>query len=170
MILKNILYFLLIQYNLSIKPEYFCILTDNIENEVRCKTEQCGNNLCSIDYKSCEYLNNWFTIVHKYINEMKKLKIIDQFLEKIKECQPNQYIILKQQICSIEAICSIEKKFKLSQLFKPFRFTTNKSCNCTGHQNKFKCGNNYCTDSKNTCTKLIKSLNDSTFIKHVNKC
>ena len=100
---------------------------------------------------------------------MKKLKIIDQFLEKIKECQPNQYITLKQQICSIEAICSIEKKFELSQLFKPFRFTTNKTCICTG-QNKFKCGNNYCTDNKNTCTKLIKSLNDSTFIKHVNKC
>jgi hypothetical protein len=169
MILKNILYFLLIQYNLSIKPEFFCILTENIENEVRCKAEQCGNNLCSIDYKSCENLNNWFTIVNKYIKELKNLKLIDQFLEKINECQPNEYISLKKQICSIEAICSIEKKFELSQLYKPFKFKTNKSCNCTG-QNKIKCGNNYCTDNKYTCAKVINSLNDSTFMKHINKC
>jgi len=144
----------------SIKPNDFCLLKLEIHEQVVCKKQQCGFDLCSDDEETCKKLNEWYTIVGNYMDPKKYI----QYFEDIKECKPNEYIKLKGSVCSIKNVCKFYEQFKRrNQLLK------HDQCICSGNLS-FKCAKNYCTDNRHTCSKVILFLNDSTYLKHINKC
>jgi hypothetical protein len=156
-----IILFLINQMTLSIKPNDFCLLNKDIYEKVICKKQQCGFDLCSKDKESCKNLNTWYMIVKTYMNPKKYI----EYLENIKECEPNMYTSLKENVCSIKIACKFYEQYKHRKANKSAR----KLCACSGELN-FKCGKNYCTNNKITCTKLNESLVDSTYLKYINKC
>jgi hypothetical protein len=175
MFLKLIFCILFIQKTFSIQPNNFCILNKKIQKQVVCNKQQCGYDLCSNDEKSCKNLNKWYTFVYnmlmikkvadQYEKEMEKF---DQFFGFIKECKPNQYITLNKQVCSIQEICYLNKKYELRQLLKPSNLKI-KPCACLSKL-KFRCENNYCSDSKHTCNKANNTLTDLAYLNQINKC
>jgi hypothetical protein len=178
MFLKLLMFILLIKLISSFKPSYFCILNQKIQNEVVCKKQQCGFDLCSIDKTSCKNLNNWYGQCinnkdHKLFLTnvtINKIEYFNKFLEEIKECNPNEYISFKKQVCSIKETCQFKQQYELSQLLKPFKLKFKvKPCGCFGKL-KFKCGKYYCSDNKYTCNIILKSMIDSTHLSFINKC
>jgi len=167
----------MIKLILSIKPTYFCILNEKIQDEVVCKKQQCGFDLCSIDQRSCKILNYWYRLYEKQNanlnlnNETINLvEYFSEFLEEIKECNLNEYTSLKNQVCSIKETCQFNQQYELSQLLKPFKLKFKvKPCACFGKL-KFKCGKYYCSDNKYTCNIILKSIIDSTYLSFISKC
>ena len=170
-----IIYLLLKDITLSMKSKDFCILNANIEEEVICKKYQCGFDLCATDDKSCDNLNAWNMIIKKYANESKvDIEKLDKFLDNIRECVPNEYISLKEQVCSIKKTCKLFQKYMGEIILKSKKTKTSikskpRSCACSG-KFSFRCGRYFCTESKITCNKALKSLNDSTYLKHISNC
>jgi hypothetical protein len=168
------MYLLLKDITLSIRSKDFCILNATIEEEVICKKYQCGFDLCSVDNKSCENLNAWNMIIKKYANEsMIEIEKLDKFLDNIKECESNEYISLKEQVCSIKQTCKLFQKY-MSDIISKSKIRTStkskpRSCVCSG-KFSFRCGRYFCTESKFTCNRALRSLNDSTYLKHINNC
>ena len=172
MILKLylIINILTIGFTLSIKPSDFCFLKLEIHQQVVCKKQQCGYDLCSKDEHSCKSLNDWYMLINNYnsyLNTKDPNKYI-KLIQNIKECKPNEYITLNKNVCSIKNNCEFYEQYKLRQLFKAVTLKY-KQCLCSGKLS-FKCGNYYCTYNKQTCSKLINFLNDSTYLKQIKKC
>ena len=166
-ILKSILivFLLMTQTLQSMKQDLFCFLNKNNE-ELICNKYQCGFDLCSSDENACKVLNYWSTLVERYITlfnqEKKPLKYL-KYLEEIKNCEPNEYLSLKKDVCSIKQACKYYEQYKQRKISK------DNKCVCSSRF-KYRCAKNYCTENKNSCKKLDIALKDSYLVKLINKC
>jgi len=152
-----IIIFNLTVISLSMTPNDFCILNVKIQKNAICMKVQCDFDLCSSSKKLCNKI-----MVYWYM-------LPENFYDNINDCKSNEYVSTRNQICSIKETCKFYRQYELRQLLKPFNKLNAKPCACLSKL-KYKCGENYCTDSKQSCTKLIHSLTSFAYVKHINKC
>jgi hypothetical protein len=165
-----LIFFLLIETILSFRTNDFCFLDKSIQKQVVCTKQQCGFDLCSSDEQSCKQINDWYHISQKFISLMnikKEIRTFYEFLQGIKDCKPREYVSIKKQVCLFEEACATT--LKLKQVLNT-TMTMPKKCSCKGNL-KFKCGKSYCTNNKYTCSKILRSQYDSSYLRAaINKC
>jgi hypothetical protein len=65
--------------------------------KIECEIYSCGENYCSINKKSCDFLLIFKTLMKGYIKQDMKQKLFKKFFNKIEFCEPNGKINFKNQ-------------------------------------------------------------------------
>lgn len=153
MFFKIIVTFLFLKSLNSLEPNKFCFLNDY--SNLFCKKYDCGQNLCSLDEKSCTNLRIWNNLLDKYVPHVRDGKFLN-FFSKIKECKMNDHSKLSSIVCSNKLKCNRENQnfFRYMIGLKP------KECSCSRKFNH-DCGNEFCSINQNICDALFKSNKNS---------
>jgi hypothetical protein len=75
-------------------PDNYC-KKDSLN--IDCEIYSCGENYCSINKKSCDFLLTFKTLMKGYIKQDTKQKIFQTFIDRIEICEPNGQIDFKNQ-------------------------------------------------------------------------
>lgn len=165
-------FFMLANYNLSLKLSELCI---NSQNSI-CEGEynqDCGTNYCTIDLNSCNRFLSLTYSLRKFrnsVNHGQQNNAFKIFLKKIENCQIKKYTWQLNDICIKKKKCLQKKRIPLrtgdSYLVKQV------DCNCRGELS-YKClATDFCTLHKHACLKFAQEIqkNSSMTFKKIKYC
>ena len=169
-----ILIFILVAVNtvITMKPNEFCSLPDELFTQVKCKNYQCSADLCTVNQEKCEKFIEWTNLISKYINAdfaRDYVVVYKLFVFEIKNCPANKYLLLRSELCQRKRICYEKKTWSSRLMFKSVDIFEKKLCRCNG-KHKFDCLNGFCASSKEICDHMFEQYKYSQVLNQTRIC